>query len=158
LRLFPKLADVVGHESARWVVGQGFQKPGPSDGPSDRKEIELPTRNLMEARFKHFRLFLLEEDCDKLPSARITVRSRSNTNTEVFRGPHVLITDGFKSAFAAFDTSFRQSVRGIRGPKPDTKLLVFLSAYLNSPLANYYLFHTSANIGVERAKAESGDV
>lgn len=158
LRLFPKLADIFGHDGARWVVGQGFQKPGASDGPSDRKEIELPTRNLMEARFKHFRLFLLEEDCDKLPSTRITVRSRSNTNTEVFRGPHVLITDGFKSAFAAFDAAFRQSVRGIGGPKADTKLLVFLSAYLNSPLASYYLFHTSANIGVERAKAESGDV
>jgi hypothetical protein len=112
----------------------------------------------MEARFKHFRLFVLEDDCDRLPSTRITVRTRSNTNTEVFRGPHVLITDGFKSAFAAFDTAFRQSVRGIRGEKADTKLLVFLSAYLNSPLAAYYLFHTSANIGVERAKAEAGDV
>jgi hypothetical protein len=158
MRLFPKLADIVGHGGARWVVGQGFQKPGPSDGPSDRKEIGLPTRNLMEARFRHFGLFLLEEDCSKLPSAQITVRSRSNTNTEVFRGPHVLITDGFKCAFAPFHAAFRQSVRGIRGPKADTKLLVFLSAYLNSSLASYYLFHTSANIGVERAKAESGDV
>jgi len=158
LRLFPKLGEIVGHNSARWLIGQGFQKPGPSDGPSDRKEVELPTKNLMEARFKHFRLFLLEADCEELPSARVIVRSRSNTNTEVFRGPHVLITDGFKSAFAAFDSAFRQSVRGIRGPKADTKLLVFLSAYLNSPLASYFLFHTSANIGVERAKAEAGDV
>ena len=158
LRLFPKLGEIVGHEGARWVIGQGFQKPGLSDGPSDRKEVELPTRNLMEARFKYFKLFLLERDCDKLPSTRVIIRSRSNTNTEVFRGPHVLITDGFKSAFAAFDATFRQSVRGIRGPKTDTKLLVFLSAYLNSPLASYYLFHTSANIGIERAKAEAGDV
>ena len=112
----------------------------------------------MEARSKYFKLFLLEGDCDVLASTRVTIRRRSNTNTEVFRGPHVLITDGFKSAFAAFDAAFRQSVRGIHGPKADTKLLVFLSAYLNSPLASYYLFHTSANIGIERAKAEAGDV
>jgi len=158
LSLFPKLGEIVGHDDARWIIGQGFQKPGPSDGPSDRKAIELPTTNLMEARSKFFRLFLLEEDCNKLPSTRMIVRSRSNTNTDVFRGPHVLITDGFKSAFAPFDSAFRQSVRGIRGPKADTKLLMFLSAYLNSPLASYFLFHTSANIGVERAKAEAGDV
>lgn len=158
LRLSPNLGEIVGHDGAQWTIGQGFQKPGASDGPSDRKEITLPTNNLMEARFKHFRLFLLEDDCDRLASTRVTIRRRSNTNIEVFRGPHVLITDGFKSAFAAFDAAFRQSVRGIRGPKADTKLLVFLSAYLNSPLASYYLFHTSANIGIERAKAESGDV
>lgn len=158
LRLSPRLDATVGHVGARWTIGQGFQKPGASDGSTDRKNVDLPTRNLMEARFKHFQLFLLETDCDELLSSRVTVRTRSNTNTEVFRGPHVLVTDGFKSAFAPFDAAFRQSVRGIGGPQADVKLLVFLSAYLNSPLASYYLFHTAANIGIERAKAEAGDV
>lgn len=158
LRLFPKLEDVVGHGSVRWIIGQGFQEPGPSDGPKDRKQLSLPTRNLVEARNRHFSLFLLESDCDQLPARTVTVRSRSNTNTEVFRGPHVLISDGFKVAFADFDAAFRQSVRAISGAVADAKLLFFLTAYLNSPLARYYLFHTAANIGVERAKAESGDV
>lgn len=46
------LAETAGHGGARWTIGQGFQKPGLSDGPSDRKDFDLPTRNLMEARFK----------------------------------------------------------------------------------------------------------
>lgn len=162
LRLFPKLADIVGHSGddhqPRWIIGQGFQQPGPSDPPEDRKTLNLPTRNLIEARACAAKLIVLQSDCDELPSAAVTVRTRSNTNTEVFRGPHVLITDGFKVAYADFDAAFRQSVRGIHGPKADKKLLVFLAAYLNSPLALYYLFHTSANLGVERAKAEAGDV
>ena len=158
LREFPELGKIVGHNGARWQIAQGFQEPGPSDGPDDRKSITLPTRNLIKARGKNFRLFLLESDCEKLPSATLTVRSKSNTNTDVYHGPHVLITDGFKVAFAKFDAAFHQSVRGIRGPAQDMRLLIFLSAYLNSPVARYILFHTGSNIGVERPKAEAGDV
>ena len=160
LRIFHKLGDIVGRQRARkrWMIAQGFQEPGPSDPPEDRKELELPTRKIIEAgRAKHFRLFLLKTDCDTLPSSTLEVRTKSNTNTEVYLGPHVLLTDGFKVAFADFDATFRQSVRGIQGQSHDSDLLVFLAAYLNSPLAHYYLFHTSANLGVERAKVESGD-
>lgn len=159
LRLFPTLDEIVGHgKPARWFVAQGFKEPGPSDGPNDRKQVTLPTRNLIEATSPGFALFLLESDCDRLPSATLTVRARSNTTTEVYRGPHVLITNGFKVAFADFDTAFRQSVRAVKGPRADAKLLVFLSAYLNSPLARYYLFHTASNIGIERSTAEANDV
>ncbi len=158
LRDLPKLSEVAGHGTSRWLIGQGFQEPGPSDSPEDRKSVTLPTSNLIEARSAHFALFLLQSDCKQLESATVTLRLRSNTNTEVFLRPHVLITDGFKAAFADFDTAFRQSVRAIKGPPGDISLLIFLAAYLNSPLARYYLFHTGANIGVERAKAEAGDV
>ncbi len=158
LKEFSKLSALAGRRATRWTVGQGFQKPGPSDGPDDRKSVTMPTRTIVEASGEHFALFLLPADCGLLPSDTVELRDRSNTNVEVFRGPHVLITDGFKVAFADFDATFRQSVRGITGPMADRKLLVFLSAYLNSPLAKYYLFHTSANLGVERAKAESADV
>jgi len=40
----------------------------------------------------------------------------------------------------------------ICGNKKDKNLLMFLSAALNSNLANYYFFHISANLGVERDK------
>src|SRR5207248_2137919 len=55
-------------------------------------------------------------------------------------------------AFAAFDVAFRHAVRGIRGPDEDRELLLFLAAYLRSPLARFFLFHTSSNLGVSRAK------
>jgi hypothetical protein len=160
LRSFQELGDIVGPQKdrKRWIIAQGFQEPGPSDPPEDRKELELPTRKIIEAGgAKYFRLFLLRTDCDTLPSKTVEVRTKSNTNTQVYLGPHVLLTDGFKVAYADFDVTFRQSVRGIQGEKHDSDLLKFLAAYLNSPLARYYLFHTSANSGVERAKVESGD-
>src|SRR5262249_37890389 len=97
--------------------------------------------------------FLLKDDCEELESDEITVRNRSNTNTDIYRAPHVLVTNGPKrSAFADFDVVFRHAVRGIRGPDNDRDLLAFLAAYLQSALARFYLFHTSSNWGVSRAK------
>ena len=69
----------------------------------------------------------------------------------MFRAPHVLVAKGFTStAFADFDVSFQDAVRGISGPKEDRDLLLFLAAYLCSPVAKYFLFHTSSNWGVSR--------
>ena len=57
-----------------------------------------------------------------------------------------MITKGFKRiAYADFDVSFRHALRGIHGPKKDRNLLLFLTAYLRSDLAQYFAFHTSAN-------------
>jgi hypothetical protein len=79
------------------------------------------------------------------------MRSVSNKETDIFRAPHVLVTKGFtSSAFADFDVSFRHALRGISGPKEDRDLLIFLAAYLRSPLAKYFLFQTSSNWGVSR--------
>jgi hypothetical protein len=72
----------------------------------------------------------------------------------VFHAPHVLVSKGFTStAFAAFPCSFQDAVRGISGPPADSDLLAFLAAYLRTPLAKYFLFHTSSNWGVSRQQA-----
>ena len=55
-------------------------------------------------------------------------------------------------AFCDFDVLFQHSLQAISGPPDDADLLLLLTAVLNSPLATYYLFHTSANWGVERDK------
>jgi hypothetical protein len=83
--------------------------------------------------------------------AEFTARSGSNKDTSVFRAPHVLVAKGFTSAaFADFDVSFQDFLRGIHGPKRDRDLLIFLAAYLRSRLARYFLFHTSSNWGITR--------
>ena len=105
------------------------------------------------------RLFLLQDDCEDLPSREITVRQRSNTHTDVYRGPHVLVTKGLKrSAFADFDVAFRHALRGIHGPREDQDLLLFLAAYLQTALARFFLFHTSSNWGVSRAEVHVGEL
>jgi len=156
LILLPRLRDIVGQSKGRnpkpWLVAQGFQPLGENDDPEKAKEIELPTKLFLSATKVELELLLLNTECKELPSNRITVRGRSNTNTTVFRAPHVLVTHGMKVAYADFDVSFQHSVQGIHGPEQDKDLLAFLAAYLRSPLARFFLFHATANWGVDRSK------
>jgi hypothetical protein len=62
-----------------------------------------------------------------------------------------LINRGFtKFAYVDFPLLFRDALKSIAGPPGDEQLLKFLAGVLNSDLAKYFLFHTSANWGVER--------
>jgi hypothetical protein len=158
LSLYPRLRDQVRRTTERatakrWLIAEGFQPVGKGDDPTKAKKIRLPSRLFIEATSANLDLFLLPEDCTKLPAADIMVRNRSNKGTAVFRAPHVLVAQGFTStAFSDFDVSFQHALRGITGPKEDRDLLVFAAAYLRSPLARYFLFHTSSNWGVSRQK------
>ena len=156
LSAFPRLRDHVRassekHSTKRWVCAEGFQPLGEHDISSNAKHVALPSRAFVRARSSQLDLFLLPADCEQLPSQSASCRPRSNTNTDIFRAPHVLITKGFgRIAFADFDVSFRHAVRGIHGPPEDRRLLMFLAAYLRTNLARYFMFHTSSNWGVYR--------
>jgi len=155
LILLPRLRDIVRQSrernSKRWLVAQGFQPMGKGDEPEDAKEVELPTKVFFNASEVELELFLLKSDCKELTSERITSRRQMGTTT-IFCAPHVLVTHGMKVAYADFDVSFQHSVQGIHGPEQDKDLLAFLTAYLRSPLARFYLFHATANWGVDRSK------
>jgi Eco57I restriction-modification methylase len=138
-----------------WIIAEGYQPIGQSDAPSRGKEITLPSKWFIGARSGYIDLLLLEGDCKELPSETIHVREKSNKNTAIFAAPHVLVTKGFqKVAFADFPVSFHDPIRGIHGPESDHHLLVFLAAYLRSPLARYFQFHTSSNWGVGWQKVD----
>ncbi|MFH0784981.1 MAG: hypothetical protein V2B20_23915, partial [Pseudomonadota bacterium] len=51
-----------------------------------------------------------------------------------------------------FDILFQDSLQSISGLPEDETLLLFLTIYLRSSLAKFYLFHTAANWGTERDK------
>jgi type I restriction-modification system DNA methylase subunit len=158
LSLYPRLRDHVRQtrEKAtdkRWLIAEGFQPVGKGDDQAKAESIRLPSNLFINATSSALDLFLLPDDCTELRRAEFTVRSGSNKGTDVFRAPHVLVAQGFTStAFADFDVSFRHALRGISGPKEDRNLLIFLAAYLRSPLAKYFLFHTSSNWGVGRQR------
>ncbi len=157
LSLLPRLRDLVGSPSKnsekRWIIGQGFEERQENSAAAQLKRLVLPTSTIVEASSPLLRLFLLEDDCQQLPSREVMVRPKSNTNIDVYRGPHVLVTKGLKrSAFADFDVAFRHALRGIHGPHEDRELLLFLAAYLQTALARFFLFHTSSNWGVSRAE------
>lgn len=157
LSLYPRLRDRVRQlrekgNAKPWLMAVGVQPVREGDDPKKAETIPLPSRLLIEATASSkVNLFLLADDCTKLPAAKFTVRSGSNKDTTVFKFPHVLVAKGFTSvAYADFDVSFQDFLRGIHGPKEDRELLIFLAAYLRSRLARYYLFHTSSNWGVTR--------
>jgi hypothetical protein len=158
LSSYPRLRDHVRQirdaaSSKPWLIAEGFQPVGKGDDPKKAVKLALPSDLFIDASSRRLDLFLLPRDCTRLPAPEKLVRSRSNKNTDIFRAPHVLVTQGFVgAAFADFAVSFQHAVRGITGPKEDRELLAFLAAYLRSTLASYYLFHTSANWGVSRRK------
>ncbi|WP_237722857.1 HsdM family class I SAM-dependent methyltransferase [Singulisphaera acidiphila] len=157
LSLYPRLRDQVrqprDRESSKpWLMAEGFQPFGENDPPEDEKTLSLPGRNFIPAKSKHLDLFLLESDCNRLASDQVQVRRRIK-DTSIFRSPHVLVTEGLSGiAFADFDVSFQHAVRGIHGPQKDRNLLIFLTVYLRTKLARYYLFHTSTNWGISRPR------
>ncbi|MBK5292828.1 MAG: N-6 DNA methylase [Acidobacteriia bacterium] len=155
LSIYPRLRDHVRHVKEKgtqkpWLVAVGFKPVVGKNGPAKSDPIQLPTNLFIEATSSSLNLFLLPGDCTKLPAPEIAM-SRGSTSTAVFRAPHVLVAKGFTStAFADFDVSFQDAVRGISGPKEDRGLLMFLAAYLRSTVAKYFLFQTSSNWGVSR--------
>jgi hypothetical protein len=154
LTLYPRLRDNVrrANESDTnkpWLMAVGFQPVGENDNPAKAKLLRLRSKRFIEASSPHLDLFLLPADCTQLPSNQFAARRTSNPL--VFQAPHVLVAKGFTStAFADFDVAFQDAIRGISGPEEDRDLLIFLAAYLRSPLARYFLFQTSSNWGVSR--------
>lgn len=152
----PALGELVakGREksgSKRWQMAVGFQPCTNERDESNAKDVTFSSRSFVEATSSGIDLFLLQSDCDKLPSNTMQVRRFPHQKASVFEAPHVLVTKGFQRiAFADFDVSFQDAVRGISGPPDDSSSLAFLAAYLRSPVARYYQFHSSSNWGVYR--------
>ena len=77
----------------------------------------------------------------------------------IYKPPLVLFNNGFsKFAFLDYPVRFLHALHVISGESYDTDALLFLTAYLKSKLAYYFIFHTSANIGTERTKAQLEEV
>jgi hypothetical protein len=69
----------------------------------------------------------------------------------IYKAPLVLINKACtKFLFSGFDVLFQDDFQSIAGPSEDKEQLLFLTAVLGSPLAQYVLFHTTATIGIER--------
>ena len=170
LSLYPRLRNSVRqirekHSRKPWLIAQGFQPLGPGDRAENAKTITFPTTAFIAGSTEGLGLFTHTNDCDKLSSKSVLARrGRSDESIDVFRAPHVLISRGFTStgfsncAFAAFDVSFRSSMRGIHGPKADAPLLMFLAAYLRSSIATFYLLHTSSSLGIYRPEVHDEEL
>lgn len=159
----PPLSELAGapKEGKRWVKGQGFQpyylKKAESDPnyPIPKPNHWSPSTLFIRPQ-KHVQMIVFQQDCITLGKQITDIGAtkkffRRASNPNLFESPMVLISKGFsKVAYCDFDVLFQHSLQSIAGPSKDADLLMFLTAYLRSNLARYFLFHTAANWGTER--------
>jgi hypothetical protein len=142
-------------EGARWWTGEGI-KPK-KDGT--HKPWWSKTHSYLSARLRTTALFVLENDCEPV-GTRFGPFVERKRDPRLFKAPLIVVSYGFgKIAFSDFPVLFQHSLRVItpatENPEErqeEANLLLFLTIYLRSNLAKYYLFHTSANWGIERDK------
>lgn len=156
LSLLPRLSENTRQPreraQKRWVAAQGFklEKGGAKTEKSKRRP--WPAEQLfLDATSDAIELFVIQSDCSAL-EGRFPWLHRLPEADEIFRAPHVLITHGLRAAYCDFDVVFRHALQGIHGPESDRDLLLFLAAYLRSPLGRYFLFHMTSSWGVSIAK------
>lgn len=143
----------------RWWKGQGFQPLTETD-MRDEGEGESGAaapwpiwwhgqQRFLRAAAASDNLFLDVEDCPPYGPRRKEVRR--SIAPELSRAPLLLINKACtKFLFSDFNVIFQDDFQSICGPESDEAELLFLTAVLASPLAQYLRFHTTANIGVER--------
>ena len=92
-----------------------------------------------------------------------TVKVRRAGFSDGFRGPHILIPQGIseallRAAYVEQALSFQDSIQAIRFPKQDGARAKLLTAVLNSKLAAWFYFHTTASFGADRPKVHQQQV
>lgn len=143
----------------KWWKGQGF-KPfseasyarAPERYGESKKCWWNPSWLYLPATKRVLGLVLAEDECEVV-GHRFEKLHRS-PDRRLFEAPMLLINQGCtKFLFSDFNVLFQHAFQSICAPKHEEDELLFLTAYLASPLAQYILFHTTANIGIERDKA-----
>lgn len=156
----PRLDDIVGSpkKPKRWICGQGFKPFHQESYDKNPKQYGEPKpvwwskgHLFVEAKNKGIDLVLLKSDCQEVGSRFKDLYCNPNRN--IFSPPMVIVNQGFtRKAFCNFPVLFQHALQSISGPQADADLFKFLAAVLNSKLAAYFLFHSSANWGTERDK------
>ena len=150
-----------GKKTKRWIVGQGLKPFLKSKTKSDRplKKMVWPLdASFIKAKPWNSDLILLESDTIPLEERLENKGYRkdvlySQPPSALFQPPMVLVNRGFENiAYCDFNVLFQHFLQSIAGPQEneDVELLIFLSAYLRSNLAKYFLFNTASNWGTER--------
>lgn len=149
---YPKLRYITGNtfeKGQRWNKSRGAQI-------GNRKYHGWWNKNcLFVKNTKNVSLAITSKDCKTVGASSIPLKAERPRRKDVFQGPKVLISDGSRDmnvAFCNFTALFQDSLRTITGPKKDADFLRFLCAVVKSKVAQYFLFHTSANWGTEREK------
>ncbi len=143
-----------------WWKGQGFKPFNKASYQRDPVGYGEPKPSwwndfhpYLPAKAPVLGLVLLPGECKEIGS-EFSQLHRSPSKL-LFKAPLLLINQACtKFLFSDFDVLFQHAFQAICAPKTaEENDLLFLTAVLASPLSQYFLFHTTANIGIERDKA-----
>jgi hypothetical protein len=148
----PKLSDLTGkprQRGKRWAKGIGIEIGNQKySGWWDDRSLYIKNTDELS-------LVITPQGCQTVRDAGIPSKAERPRKKGLFEGPKVLVSQGSKDmkvAFCNFLVLFQNSLYAIASKARDANLLRFLSAVIKSDLAQYFLFHTSANWGIEREK------
>jgi hypothetical protein len=144
--------------NARWWKGVGFQPLTEGDANDEGKPIWWHAKQLLLSTKTEPRGLVLDPgDCE--PWGDRPKRVRRTLPRELCVPPFVLVNKPVtKVLFSNHSVVFTDDFLSIAGPKEDAETLMLLAAYVDSSLAKYVLFHTSATIGVERNIARLNEI
>ncbi|MEO8498613.1 MAG: hypothetical protein ABI614_26420, partial [Planctomycetota bacterium] len=133
-----------------WYKGQGFR----ARSASTRNPFPVFWRykdRYLSARASVSDLVLLREQTTEIGDQFRAEGLDRKRNPLIFHEPMLIVNKACtKFLFSDFDVLFQDDFQSICAPIDDKEELLFLTAYFSSPLAQYLLFHTTANIGIER--------
>lgn len=147
----PRKSDSASRRRKRmWFKGQGFR--GATDSTVEPGKIFWKeTDPFLAADAPVLDLILLREDCSPIGEQYKAEGLDRVRSPLIYKEPLLLINKACtKFLFSDFDVLFKDDFLSICAPKQEENELLFLTSVLSSPLAQYFLFHTTANIGVER--------
>ena len=147
--------------AGKWIIGQGFQPYNPRSKNAEDKPIKEPVDEPAVTSYPFLDAAVFQPwvmpTVSTSPRPTATVRRRGFVDG--FKGPHILIPQGvrreegvLRAAYVEQDVCFQHALQAIRFPERDESRAKLLTAILNSSLAAWYYFHTSANFGADRAK------
>ncbi|MGA3268722.1 MAG: DNA methyltransferase, partial [Verrucomicrobiota bacterium] len=159
-----KLGDIAGGPddgTKRWAIGGGFQpfsekkfKTNPELYLRDIRTVVKPWwsvgQRFLDTKNVSVSLVVIPEDAP--PVTAVPRRLRRTLEKRLTTSPLVIVSRVFgKSGFCDFPVIFEHTLQSVAAKRAgDENLLRFLAAVMTHPLTEYFLFHTSANLGTER--------
>jgi hypothetical protein len=142
--------SVSGDRKRQWFKGQGFQPATAST--TDPKPVFWKQSDLfLSADAPVLDLLLLKESCSRIGTRYKDEGLHRPRSPLIYKNPLLLINKACtKFLFSDFDVLFQDDFQSISALAAEEDELLFLTAFLSSPLTQYLLFHTTANIGIER--------
>ena len=160
---FPRLSGLAGsvpesrRGQCRWRRGLGFQPLKAGSVTDKPKSFDWKTSDRFVSPEAISGLVTLPEDLTYELGPYLSSKGyrldelHRPREEDIYLPPLVLWNRGFTdAAFFDYKVRYQHALHSVSGPSSDTDYLVFLAAFLRSPLARYFVFHTAASLATER--------